>query len=61
MGITEFVTNYLLDPSLTPQGMMAATLLRFLCWYAVVIPGAVWSIHLIQKTGMRYFLGQEKV
>jgi uncharacterized protein (TIRG00374 family) len=29
MGITELVTNYLLDPSLTPQGMMAATLLRF--------------------------------
>lgn len=47
MGVSEFVTNYLLDPSLTSQGMTVSALLRFLCWYSAAILGAPWTVFLL--------------
>ena len=39
IGVTELATSYFIDPAMTERGMVAATLLRFLCWYVLAIPG----------------------
>ncbi len=52
VGITEFATSYLLDPALTETGMVVSTLLRFLCWYAVMIPGAILLADLFRREGL---------
>jgi uncharacterized membrane protein YbhN (UPF0104 family) len=41
IGVTELVTSYLIDPGLSPPALVAAGLLRVLCWYVSVLPGAV--------------------
>jgi uncharacterized membrane protein YbhN (UPF0104 family) len=52
VGITEFATSYLLDPALTETGMVVSTLLRFLCWYAVMIPGALLLAGIFRREGL---------
>lgn len=52
VGITEFATSYLLDPSVTESGMVASALLRCLCWYAVMIPGAFLLADLFRREGL---------
>jgi uncharacterized membrane protein YbhN (UPF0104 family) len=41
IGVTEIVTSYLIDPALPPPALAAAILLRAICWYGVVVPGAI--------------------
>jgi uncharacterized membrane protein YbhN (UPF0104 family) len=41
IGVTELCTAYLLDPALGPQALVVSGVGRVLCWYGVVLPGAV--------------------
>jgi uncharacterized membrane protein YbhN (UPF0104 family) len=41
IGVTEVVTSYLIDPGLSPAALATAILLRVLCWYLVIAPGAL--------------------
>lgn len=52
VGITEFATSYLIDPAMTESGMVVSTLLRFLCWYAVMIPGAILLAEIFRREGL---------
>jgi uncharacterized protein (TIRG00374 family) len=49
IGVTEVATNYLLDPNMTERGMVASTLLRFLCWYVLAIPGAAVLLNALRR------------
>jgi uncharacterized membrane protein YbhN (UPF0104 family) len=40
IGVTEVVTAYLIDPALPAPALATAILLRVVCWYGVVLPGA---------------------
>jgi uncharacterized membrane protein YbhN (UPF0104 family) len=51
IGVTEVLTSYFLDPAMTERGMVASTLLRFLCWYVLAIPGAVLLLNAIRAAG----------
>jgi len=53
MGVTETATAYLLDPSLPPAAMSAAVLVRLLCWYLVLAPGAVLLVREARRVGWR--------
>jgi uncharacterized membrane protein YbhN (UPF0104 family) len=52
VGITEFATSYMLDPALTETGMVVSALLRFLCWYMVMLPGALLLADLFRREGL---------
>jgi uncharacterized membrane protein YbhN (UPF0104 family) len=49
IGVTELATSYLLDPAMTERGMVASTLLRFLCWYVLAIPGLVFLLNSLRR------------
>lgn len=53
IGITEWVTSYLLDPSMTQAGMTAAILLRALTCYAGIPVGALFVGLEAWKRGAR--------
>lgn len=55
MGFTEMATAYLLNPSLSQNAMAAGTLLRFFCWYIVVIPGALILAYAANMEGLKRF------
>jgi uncharacterized protein (TIRG00374 family) len=55
MGITEMTTSYLLDPMLSHSAMVISTLLRFLCWYSVVLPGAILLSLALEVEGLKRF------
>ena len=55
IGVTEAATNYLLSPKMSERGMMASTLLRFLCWYVIMIPGAIITVKMIGEVGIQAF------
>jgi uncharacterized protein (TIRG00374 family) len=55
MGITEVTTSYLLDPTLSHSAMVISALLRFLCWYIVVLPGAVLLSLALELEGLKRF------
>lgn len=49
IGVTEVATSYFIDPAMTDRGMVAATLLRFLCWYVLAIPGLVFLLNAVRR------------
>lgn len=51
IGVTELLTNYLIDPAMTERGMVVSTLLRTLCSYIVVLPGAVLLLNAVRAVG----------
>jgi uncharacterized membrane protein YbhN (UPF0104 family) len=53
IGVTEVATNYFLDPAMTDRGMVASTLLRFLCWYILAIPGALLLVNALRAAVWR--------
>jgi uncharacterized membrane protein YbhN (UPF0104 family) len=53
IGVSEVLTNYLIDPSMTESGMVASSLLRFLCSYLPMIPGAIILLEAIRAAGWR--------
>jgi len=53
IGVTEVLTSYFLDPAMTERSMVASTLLRFLCWYVLAIPGAALLVNAIRAAGWR--------
>jgi uncharacterized membrane protein YbhN (UPF0104 family) len=53
IGVTEVATSYLIDPSMTERGMVAATLLRFLCWYVLAVPGLVLLLVALRREAAR--------
>ena len=55
IGITEFVTAYMIDPNLAPPSIVAAVLLRILCKYAVLLPGSFVAINLLRREGLKMF------
>ena len=53
IGVSEVLTNYLIDPSMTESGMVASSLLRLLCSYLPMIPGAIILLDAIRTAGWR--------
>jgi uncharacterized membrane protein YbhN (UPF0104 family) len=53
IGVTEVATSYLIDPAMTERGMVAATLLRFLCWYVLAIPGVLILLNAVRLQSLR--------
>lgn len=53
IGVTEVATSYFIDPAMTERGMVAATLLRFLCWYVLAIPGLLLLLNAVRLEGLR--------
>ncbi len=53
IGVTEVATSYLIDPQMTERGMVAATLLRFLCWYSVAVPVLLFLLNAVRVEGLR--------
>jgi uncharacterized membrane protein YbhN (UPF0104 family) len=53
IGVSEILTNYFIDPSMTQSGMVASSLLRFLCSYLLMIPGAIILLDAIRVAGWR--------
>jgi uncharacterized membrane protein YbhN (UPF0104 family) len=53
IGVTEVATSYLIDTGMSEPGMVAATLLRFLCWYSVAIPGLFFLLNAVRVEGLR--------
>jgi uncharacterized membrane protein YbhN (UPF0104 family) len=53
IGVGEVATSYLIDPAMTEPGMVAATLLRFLCWYLLAIPGLLFLLNALRLEGLR--------
>jgi uncharacterized membrane protein YbhN (UPF0104 family) len=53
IGVTEVATSYLIDPAMTERGMVAATLLRFLCWYVLAIPGLLFLLNAVRVESLR--------
>ncbi|HEX8615585.1 MAG TPA: lysylphosphatidylglycerol synthase transmembrane domain-containing protein [Telluria sp.] len=51
IGVAEVATSYMLDQSLTPQGMAVSVTLRVLCWYLVAVPGAVVLAREFRRAG----------
>jgi uncharacterized membrane protein YbhN (UPF0104 family) len=49
MGVTEVATSYLMNPGMTPQGMATSLLLRFLTWYAAIVPGGLLFAEAIRR------------
>ena len=49
IGVTELATSYFIDPAMTERGMVAATLLRFLCWYVLAIPGLLFLLASLRR------------
>jgi uncharacterized protein (TIRG00374 family) len=55
IGVTEFITAYMIDPDLSPQAIFVALVLRICCKYSVIIPGAVASLAIFQRRGLQAF------
>ena len=55
VGITEAATAYLIDPSMPAAAVSAAFLLRTLCWYVVMPPGALLIGLEIKDRGLAAF------
>jgi len=53
IGISELLTSYLIDPAMTENGMVASSLLRFLCSYLLMIPGAIILLDAMRAAGWR--------
>jgi uncharacterized membrane protein YbhN (UPF0104 family) len=53
MGVTEVLTAYFIDPAMGERSMVAATLLRFFCWYVLALPGALVLLNAIRAAGWR--------
>jgi len=53
IGVSEVLTSYFIDPAMTEEGMVAATLLRFICSYVLVAPGAIVLADEIRAVGWR--------
>jgi uncharacterized membrane protein YbhN (UPF0104 family) len=53
MGVTEVLTAYFIDPAMGERSMVAATLLRFFCWYVLALPGALVLLNAIRAVGWR--------
>jgi uncharacterized protein (TIRG00374 family) len=49
IGITEVSTGYLIDPSLTPEAMAIAILIRLLCWYGITPIGVAIVLKKIRQ------------
>ncbi|MBI3557136.1 MAG: flippase-like domain-containing protein [Deltaproteobacteria bacterium] len=60
VGITEVMTNYLLDPALTNLGMAAVLTQRILCWYIVIVPGSLLLVSSLRGMSLRKALLGEK-
>jgi uncharacterized protein (TIRG00374 family) len=52
VGITEIMTNYLLDPQLTRVGMAAVLTQRILCWYVVLVPGVFFLFSSLNRASL---------
>jgi uncharacterized protein (TIRG00374 family) len=55
VGITEAATAYLIDPSMPAAAVSVAFLLRTLCWYVVMPPGALLMALEIKDRGLAAF------
>jgi uncharacterized membrane protein YbhN (UPF0104 family) len=53
IGVCEVLTSYFIDPAMTQSGMVASCLLRLLCSYLLMIPGAVILLDAIRAAGWR--------
>jgi uncharacterized protein (TIRG00374 family) len=53
IGVSEVLTNYFIDPSMSESGMVASSLLRLLCSYLLMIPGAIILLDAIRAAGWR--------
>jgi uncharacterized protein (TIRG00374 family) len=60
IGVSEVLTNYFIDPSMTENGMVASSLLRFLCSYLPMIPGAIILLDAVRAAGWRQLQQQWK-
>lgn len=52
IGVTEWFTAYLLDPGISEESLAAAVMLRTLCWYAVLAPGAFLVLQESRREGV---------
>ncbi|APV50700.1 hypothetical protein BWI17_14010 [Betaproteobacteria bacterium GR16-43] len=53
IGVSEVLTSYFIDPAMSGEGMVVATLLRFVCSYALVVPGALVLADEVRVAGWR--------
>ena len=53
IGVTELATAYLIDPALGQPAVAASVLLRFLCWYVVGLPGALFLADAVRRSRAR--------
>jgi uncharacterized protein (TIRG00374 family) len=60
MGATEMATTYLLDPKMSESAMVVSALLRFLCWYIVIAPGALFLLDALRRVGWAQLVRGEK-
>ena len=60
VGITEVMTNYLLDPSMSNLGMAAVLTQRILCWYIVIVPGIFLLLNSLRGVSLRKALLGER-
>lgn len=52
IGITEFLTAFMLDPKLAAPSLAVALLLRLCCWYLVVPPGGIILAWVFRKNNL---------
>jgi uncharacterized protein (TIRG00374 family) len=53
IGVTEFITAYMIDPGLSAHAIFVAIVLRICCKYSVIIPGVLSSLGIFQRRGLR--------
>ena len=55
IGVTEFITAYMIDPHLGPRAIFVALVLRICCKYAVIVPGVASALAILHRRGVRAF------
>lgn len=53
IGVTELATAYLVDPTMPPSVRAAVLTARILCWYGVMIPGALLLVRALRGARLR--------
>jgi uncharacterized membrane protein YbhN (UPF0104 family) len=57
IGVTEFITAYMIDPKVSPESLFVAIVLRICCKYIVIFPGAVLLLDLLRHRGLAALRG----
>jgi uncharacterized protein (TIRG00374 family) len=57
IGVTEFITAYMINPQLKPESVFVAIVLRICCKYIVIFPGAVLLLDLLRHRGLEALRG----